>query len=138
VEARSRAAYDGGVSDAPGLPGIAAGLVAAGAPLAGELFPQGDLDGRWFDDVHGVDWRLVTVDPGAAGLDPGLVDWFGAIGGTVVDVADTARDLAAWFDAHDVRWALQRPDFHLFGAAADPTGAVGLLADVRRQLGTVR
>ncbi len=128
------AAYDGGVSDAPGLPGIADGLVAAGAPLAGVLFPQGNLDGRWFDDVHGVGWRLVTVDPGAADLDVGLVDWFGAIGGTVADVAGAATDLAAWFGAHDVRWALQRPDFHLFGAAADPAGAAGLLADLRRQL----
>ena len=128
------AAYDGGVSDAPGLPGIAGGLVATGVPLAGELFPQGDLDGRWFDDVHGVGWRLVTVDPDAAALDPALVGWLGTIGGTVVDVAGAADDLAAWFKAHDVRWALQRPDFHLFGTATDRAGAAGLLADLRRQL----
>ena len=41
------------------------------------------------------------------------------IGGAVVDVGDTAEDLVAWFAAHDVRWALQRPDFHLFGTATD-------------------
>jgi flavoprotein hydroxylase len=128
------AAYDGGVSEAPGLPGIAGGLVASGAPLAGELFPQGNLGGRWFDDVHGVGWRLVTVDPDAAGLDPALAGWLGTIGGTVVDVAGAAEDLAAWFEAGDVRWALQRPDFHVFGTAADVASAAGLLADLRRQL----
>ena len=128
------AVYDGGVSEAPGLPGIPSGILAAGAPLAGELFPQGDLDGEWFDDVHGAGWRLVTVDPHAAGLDPAVVGWLGTIGGTVVDVANVATDLAPWFDAHEVRWALQRPDFHLFGAAADRPGAAALLADLRRQL----
>lgn len=128
------AAYDGGISDAPDLPGIEAGLIATGAPLAGELFPQGRVGGRWFDDVHGVGWRLVTVDRDATGLDPALVDWLTTIGGAVVDVTDSTEDLAAWFGAHDLRWALQRPDFHLFGTATDPAGAAALVEDLRRQL----
>jgi 2-polyprenyl-6-methoxyphenol hydroxylase-like FAD-dependent oxidoreductase len=128
------AAYDGGLSDVPSLPGIASGLVGAGLPLAGQLFPQGDLDGHWFDDVHGVGWRLVTVDPDSTALDPALVRWFGTIGGTVVDVAGVAKDLATWFESHDLRWALQRPDFHLFGTAPSSKGASRLLADLRRRL----
>jgi 2-polyprenyl-6-methoxyphenol hydroxylase-like FAD-dependent oxidoreductase len=128
------AAYDGRVSDVPGLPGIASGLVAVGAQLAGELFPQGDVGGRWFDDVHGVGWRLVTVDPTATDLDPALVGWLSIIGGAVVDVTGESKDLAAWFDAHDLRWALQRPDFHLFGTATDRAGAEGMLAALRRRL----
>jgi 2-polyprenyl-6-methoxyphenol hydroxylase-like FAD-dependent oxidoreductase len=128
--------YDGGVSDAPELPGIAGGFVAAGAPLAGRLFPQAELADGWFDDVHGVGWRLVTVDPDAAAFspDPVLADWFAGIGGAVVDVRDRATDLQAWFGAHGVRWALQRPDFHLFGAAADLAGAAVLVAEVRRRI----
>jgi hypothetical protein len=74
-----------------------------GAPLAGALFPQGSVDGRWFDDVHGAGWRLVTVDPDTAALDDAAGAWLGTIGGTVVDVAGTADDLAAWFATHDVR-----------------------------------
>jgi 2-polyprenyl-6-methoxyphenol hydroxylase-like FAD-dependent oxidoreductase len=128
------AMYDGGVSDVPGLPGIASGLVAVGAPLAGELFPQGDLDGRWFDDVHGAAWQLVTVDPDCTGLDAALAGWFESIGGTVVDVSGAAPDLAAWFEAHDARWALQRPDFYLFGTSKDLKGATALLTDLRRLL----
>jgi flavoprotein hydroxylase len=128
------AAYDGGVSDAPGLPGITSGLVADGAPLAGELFPQGDLAGDWFDDVHGVGWRLVTVDPDSVRLDSALVRWFGTIGGAVVDVTDMGNDLTAWFEARGLRWALQRPDFYLFGAATGLESAAGLLTDLRRRL----
>jgi 2-polyprenyl-6-methoxyphenol hydroxylase-like FAD-dependent oxidoreductase len=137
-DAAMAAAYDGGVGAAPSLPGIASGLVAAGAPLAGDLFPQADLGGRWFDDVHGPGWRLVTLEPGAAGLDAALVDWLGTIGGTVVDVTGVAGDLSRWCADRGVRWALQRPDFHLFGAAADPAGATALLVDLRRQLAPAR
>jgi len=143
------AAYDGNVSPAADLPGIAAGLVADGDPLAGRLFPQGDLGGRWFDDVHGAGWRLVTIDsetpgperPGSGatksgqhGFDPGLARWFATIGGTIVDVAGPSDALTTWFADNDVTWALQRPDFHLFGAAADPAGAAALVADLRRRL----
>jgi 2-polyprenyl-6-methoxyphenol hydroxylase-like FAD-dependent oxidoreductase len=128
------AAYDGGISDVPGLPGIASGLVASGAPLAGEVFPQGEVGGRWFDDVHGVGWRLATVDPQAADLDPGLVEWLGTIGGMVVEVTDASKSLAAWFEGHDLRWALQRPDFNLFGTAPDLAGAAELLVALRRRL----
>jgi 2-polyprenyl-6-methoxyphenol hydroxylase-like FAD-dependent oxidoreductase len=128
------AMYDGGISDVPGLPGIAEGLVATGSPLAGEVFPQGQLDGRWFDDVHGAGWRLVTVDPDWTGLDPAVVDWFKDIDGASIEVTSASTDLAAWFENHGVRWALQRPDFHLFGTAEDRDGAMALLVELRRQL----
>ena len=128
------AGYDGSVSDAPPRPGIESGLVAAGSPHAGVLFPQGHVDGRLFDDVHGAGWRLVTDDPGSAGLDSDLLEWFGAIDGTVVDVSHSSDDLVAWFASHSARWALQRPDFHLFGTAADLAGASDLLHELRSRL----
>jgi 2-polyprenyl-6-methoxyphenol hydroxylase-like FAD-dependent oxidoreductase len=128
------ATYDGRISDAPGLPGIASGLIAAGTSLAGELFPQGELDGLWFDDLHGVGWRLVTVDSDWTSLDPALDDWLETIGGSVIHVTGSAPDLVAWFEIHDVTWALQRPDFYLFGTAVDLDGAAALLTNLRRQL----
>ena len=76
----------------------------------------------------------MTVDPDAGALDPGLAGWFASIGGAVVDVADTAPELTDWFGARGVRWALQRPDFHLFGAATDVAEATLLLDDLRHQL----
>ena len=139
AEAKARddamaAAVTDEVSEVADLPGIASGFVLAESTRAGELFPQGNLGGRWFDDVHGAGWRFVTVDPDAADLDSSVVDWLDSIGGTVVDVRDNAPDLAAWFVNNDVQWALQRPDFYLFGTATDVVGAAKLVADLRRRL----
>jgi 2-polyprenyl-6-methoxyphenol hydroxylase-like FAD-dependent oxidoreductase len=132
------AAYDGGVGDIPNLPGIASGLVSARSPFSGELLPQGVLDGRWLDDVYGTGWGLVTVDADLIGLDPALVAWFETIGGTIINLITEATDLSAWFEVHDVRWALRRPDFYLFGTATDRDGAEALLTDLRRQLRATR
>jgi flavoprotein hydroxylase len=128
------ATYDGGVSDAPDLPGLTSGLIATGAPLAGALFPQGLLDAGWFDDLHGVGWRLVTVDPDAATLDADVATWFATIDGKIVNVAAGATNLVDWFDAHGVRWALQRPDFYLFGCATDTSSASALLTTLHQRL----
>jgi 2-polyprenyl-6-methoxyphenol hydroxylase-like FAD-dependent oxidoreductase len=122
------------VSEVADLPGILSGLIDPGSARAGELFPQGDLGGRWFDDVHGVGWRFVTVDPDAGDLDPSLSEWLGSIGGAVVDISETATDLATWFVANDVRWALQRPDFHLYGTASDVAGAAQLVVGLRGKI----
>ena len=103
-------------------------------PARRRAVPAGRARRAWFDDVHGVGWRLVTVDSDSSGLDPALVGWFETIGGVVIDVTGAAADLVAWFEAHDVRWALQRPDFYLFGTAPDLQGAAPLLADLRGQL----
>ena len=128
------AAVTGEVSEAPAQPGLDAGVLHPESPMAGEQFPQADVEGRPFDDVHGAGWRLVTDQQDRAALDVDLVDWLGSIGGTVVDVGETAPALSAWFDTHGVRWALQRPDFHLYGTAVDATGAAALLDHLRRQL----
>jgi 2-polyprenyl-6-methoxyphenol hydroxylase-like FAD-dependent oxidoreductase len=128
------AAVTGEVSEVPGQPGLVAGLVHADSPMAGEQFPQFPLDGRAFDDVHGAGWRLVTDDPDAAALTPEAVDRLSALGGRVVALGDTVPELSAWFDAHGVRWALQRPDFHLYGTATDAAAAAELLTQLHRQL----
>jgi 2-polyprenyl-6-methoxyphenol hydroxylase-like FAD-dependent oxidoreductase len=121
--------YDGTAGDAPDPPGIPSGLIADGSPHRGELFPQLLVDGRWLDDVHGAGWRLVTADPAAGSIDEARGSWFTSLGGAVVVV-----DGATWFDAHGARWALQRPDFHLFGTATDAAGAAALLDDLQRRL----
>ena len=139
AEAKARddamaAAVTDEISAVADLPGIASGVVDAGTTRAGELFPQGTVGGRWFDDVHGAGWRLVTVDPDAADLDSSLADWLDSIGGTVVDLRGTAPDLAAWFVDNDVQWALQRPDFYLYGTARDLAGAAQLVESLHRWL----
>ena len=124
-------------TDVPDLPGPTSGLVHPASPHAGALFVQGVIDGRPFDDVHGAGWRLVSCGPDAPDasvLAGGLVEWFDAIGGKVVNVDGPDSVFGRWFGDHGTRWALQRPDFHLYGTATDATGADRLLADLRSQL----
>jgi flavoprotein hydroxylase len=121
----------------PDLPGPEGGVVHPTSPHAGHLFVQGLVDGRPFDDVHGSGWRLVTTEAGAVGdatFPTELLTWFHSIGGAVVAVDDSDEVFGRWFDEHDARWALQRPDFYLYGTAGTVTDAAALLADLRSHL----
>ncbi len=122
------------LSEAPPLPGIDDGLIHHGAPHAGSLFVQGTVNGLWLDDVHGAGWRLVTVDTGHA-VQPDVQRWFEDIGGRVVALADPDDTYRHWFDEHETLWALQRPDFHLYGTAVNAVDASALVVDLREQLG---
>jgi flavoprotein hydroxylase len=148
-EAAARdAAMAGGAGQAeapPPLPGVTAGVVRDGDPLAGRLFVQGRVPGpggpALLDDLVGVGWRLVaTAATPPQPLPVAVGAWFRDLGGEIVVVA-AADDLdgtyAEWFAAHGVAVALQRPDFHLFGASADAAGAPALLADLRATLDRV-
>ena len=133
------ASYDGSVTDIPPFPGVSAGIILQGSPEAGDLFLQADVerDGvrTRFDDAVGAGWRLVTNSPVA--LDRELADWFASIGGAVVVVGGSAELTDAdgaygtWFAEHDVAAVLQRPDFVLFGTAADATGTADLVRSLR-------
>ena len=122
-------------------PGPAAGIVHPSAPTAGRLAPQSWVGERRFDDVHGLGWRLLTVDD-PAGLDtvvaPGVLDWFASIGGAVHGLGDDTNDsdgtARRWFAHHGVAWALQRPDIVLYGASVDADGAADLLDHLRHDL----
>ncbi|MFN7149449.1 MAG: hypothetical protein ACK4V6_08205 [Microthrixaceae bacterium] len=128
------AAVTGEVSEAPGQPGLDSGLLHRDAPMAGEQFPQAQIGGRRFDDVHGAGWRLVTDDPHTGDLAAEAVERLASIGGTVIAVGDTAPELSDWFVGHGVHWALQRPDFHLYGTAEDAAAAAELVNHLHRQL----
>jgi hypothetical protein len=119
----------------PSLPPYSDGLIELASPHAGHLFVQGTDEGRPFDLAHGVGWRLVTIDSGFT-LDPDEAKWFDSLGGRVVHLAAPDQTYRRWFDEHEVTFALQRPDFYLFGTAASPAAAMDLLAALHRQLST--
>jgi 2-polyprenyl-6-methoxyphenol hydroxylase-like FAD-dependent oxidoreductase len=116
------------------LPGIAEGLVDPTSPLAGDLFVQGSVGGRPFDDVFGAGWRLVTVTGADEELEPYLVEWFESIGGRVVAINEHTSSITRWFADHGAAWALQRPDFRLYGTATSAQGASTLLEKLHSQL----
>src|SRR5262249_16616093 len=119
---------------APPAPGIHGGLAHPSAPHAGVLFVQGTVAGRPFDDAHGAGWRLVTIDPEAAAIGSAAREWFESIGGRVVVLTDPDPTYQRWFAEHGATSALQRPDFHLYGAATTPDAAAALLDDLRDNL----
>lgn len=134
-DAQMAARFDGTASETPPPPPLTSGCISGTGTAAGELFPQPILDDGHFDDVHGVGWRLITIeDPERNGaLDPELGEWFAGIGGRIVAI-DPSPELANWFASRSATHVLQRPDFHLFGAAADPAGAAHLVAELRDRL----
>ncbi len=144
------------VTEQPPLPGLAGGVRHPTSPHAGELFVQGDVAigglRLRFDDHAGTGWRLVARAGAVPPLVPELAAWFERIGGRIVVVADpdagdgARRDPAAvddpdgtygaWFATHEAVAALQRPDFHLYGTAADAHAVVDLLGHLRASLDT--
>jgi 2-polyprenyl-6-methoxyphenol hydroxylase-like FAD-dependent oxidoreductase len=128
------AALAAGATPAPAAPGMSSGLIDPDSPYAGHLFVQGAVGGEPFDDVHGVGWRLVTLHGDEHRIDGGARAWFESIGGRVVAVSPADDTLRRWFSDHAVAWALQRPDFHLYGTADGPGAAGKLLARLRDHL----
>lgn len=132
------AGVTGEASDVPDLPGIDAGFVHPESVDAGSLFVQGSSGGDRFDDVHGVGWRLVTLDGPIADLDADGVEWFDSIGGSAVAVGHADPLYVRWFAEHATTWVLQRPDFRVYGTAGDAAAADRLLGDLRRHLAAGR
>jgi len=56
------------------------------------------------------------------------------MGGRLVVSDPSDAVLGRWFAEHDVTWALQRPDFHLYGTATSAEEASVLLAALRHRL----
>ena len=124
---RERARAGAPTTAADLIPPIVDGAIARGTPGAGERFVQpwvATHNGRaLLDDVTGHGWRLFVRDArpddhAAAALAPLDV--------TVVDVGAVADDgtLQRWLDERGARAALVRPDFYVFGTAADDVGAL--------------
>jgi 2-polyprenyl-6-methoxyphenol hydroxylase-like FAD-dependent oxidoreductase len=127
----------------PPLPGIERGVVDRSTPLAGGVSIQGtlDIDGPVpADDVTGTGFVLVSSAPVSANVDPSLLEWFGSIGGTVVDLAlgtpgpDVGGRYGRWLSRHGVVAVLQRPDFYVYGSAASANSIEELLTGLRDHL----
>ena len=131
-DAGMAAMVTGELTPAVALPGPTDGCLATGTPHAGELFVQGTVDGRPFDEVHGPGWCLVTTSTEVVGVD--AEQWFASIGGHVVALVRPDETHRRWFATHDASWALQRPDFRLYGTATDADGADRLIQRLRADL----
>ncbi|HVH06314.1 MAG TPA: bifunctional 3-(3-hydroxy-phenyl)propionate/3-hydroxycinnamic acid hydroxylase [Myxococcota bacterium] len=125
-----------------GAPGMTTGLLGAGG---GPLFVQDRvaLAGRsgLFDDVVGRGFVLVSPhgDPSRE-LDAELAAWFASVGGRTAHVGadapvqDANGSYQRWFRGAGAAVALQRPDFYVFGTAADLAGTAELVRTLRAKL----
>jgi 2-polyprenyl-6-methoxyphenol hydroxylase-like FAD-dependent oxidoreductase len=120
-------------AEVPPLLPIQAGIIDPRSPHAGRLFPQGRVDGKRFDDVYGTGWRLIALGD-TPQVDDEAARWFDTIGGQVVTVPADDPVYGTWFAAHSCTAALQRPDFHLYGTAADPQQTGALLSGLRARI----
>ena len=128
------------------IPGLGAGLIAAGAPLAGKVLPQPmvALPGAepiLFDDLTAPCWRLVIsgaiTAPALAALVtvathhsmPVIVvdDAPGPGGDTALRVSERDGLLRRWLHAAGCIGALVRPDHYVFGGFDSAAGAATLL-----------
>jgi flavoprotein hydroxylase len=123
-----------GSAPAPGLPAIGSGFIHPTAPHAGKQFVQGRDGGRLFDEVHGNGWRLVVLGAPVETVGRNEVSWFESVGGRVIRLADPDPRFVGWFDEHATSYALQRPDFYLYGTAQTGEQATTLLGDLRVHL----
>ncbi|HEX6712611.1 MAG TPA: bifunctional 3-(3-hydroxy-phenyl)propionate/3-hydroxycinnamic acid hydroxylase [Thermoleophilaceae bacterium] len=124
---------------APGLPGLAGGVRAADAPLAGELAVQGvvRLRGRSgrFNDLVSDGFVLVSRrSPALADEQLAFLDRIGADVVALDELEDLDGRLTNWFDQHRLEAVLLRPDHYVFGAVTSPESLPALVADLRAQL----
>lgn len=120
----------------PENPDLADGLLADGTPLAGKLWPQGEVSyhgvyGR-FDTVVGNGFVLMSAAPLEEVLGPGRMEQLAAIGCRVVALDDPHFEdseglYSAYFETNRLAALLARPDFSLFGTVADVRDAPGLV-----------
>jgi 2-polyprenyl-6-methoxyphenol hydroxylase-like FAD-dependent oxidoreductase len=123
------------------LPGLAAGLRAADAPLAGARALQGtvrlgDRSGR-LNDLVGHGFVLLARQPAALPAEhTRFLERIGAQLIVLEDLDDLDGRLTAWLEEHGVEAVLVRPDRHVFGAVATLDSLPTLVDDLRAQLHT--
>ncbi|SFL79856.1 3-(3-hydroxy-phenyl)propionate hydroxylase [Bradyrhizobium sp. NFR13] len=129
------------------VPPLQTGLLTRGSRAAhGTLFPQPWVrttqGRRRLDSVAGTGWRLVLDTRNAPEIGTDLQAILARLDirtiriGSCTDDGFTEEDgvLAAWFDRHDCRAALVRPDHYVFGVAHDVSTLGSLLTDLAERL----
>jgi 3-(3-hydroxy-phenyl)propionate hydroxylase len=129
------------------VPPLQTGLLAFPLCAAhGTLFPQPWIrtaEGRRrLDSIAGAGWRLVLDTRSELELSPDLQAIMTRLDIRPIRIGPAADDvlteedgvLAAWFDRHDCRAAIVRPDHYVFGVASETSALDALLTDLAERL----
>ncbi|MBQ0959835.1 bifunctional 3-(3-hydroxy-phenyl)propionate/3-hydroxycinnamic acid hydroxylase [Ideonella sp. 4Y11] len=140
------------------LPDLSAGLIAAGSPGAGSLFPQPrvrsvpDGDTGWLDDVGGGGVRVLAGDDALTPADVrAFEEALSPLQGRLLRLIDPAVDsapaepglliaeeqslLVDWLRGLGARFAIVRPDHQVYATAASVPGALRHLAELAAAIG---
>ena len=121
------------------IPDLAGGLIAAGAPAAGTLFPQPDivtLRGKArLDDALAPEFFIAAASPIALGaLTPASLAIWNRLRGQRIVIKETGTLFSDWLDRYDITAAVVRPDRAVYGGARTPDELNALIATLDRQL----
>lgn len=124
---------------ATALPGLAGGLRASDAPLAGVRAVQGTVrlggrSGRVNDLTEHGFVLLARRRPALPDEHARFLERIGAQLVVLEDLDDLDGRLTAWLEEHSVAAVLIRPDCYVFGAAATFDSLPSLVDDLRAQL----
>ena len=142
---RDEAFWSGQVPPPPPFPALRGGALADPPDrLTGTLAPQGRIErggqrGR-FDDICGPGWTLLTRTAAGTHLAGPDAAFFAAIGGRVVLVAeteDTEGTYREFFEVNGLAAIVYRPDFRIFGTAAEDAEIPALVSRLRDRLAAV-
>ena len=128
------------------VPGFEDGVIAQGAPAAGDAFGQArvrynGVEGQ-FDDVAGRGWLILARngDPDAALSPEDTAFWRSLdgktlrLGGGRGDVHDLDGYYTSLFDAYGCDVLLKRPDYYIYGGARSVNEMSGLFKTLRARL----
>jgi 2-polyprenyl-6-methoxyphenol hydroxylase-like FAD-dependent oxidoreductase len=142
---RDEAFWSDQVPPPPPFPVLRGGALADPPDqLTGTLAPQGRIErggrrGR-FDDICGSGWTLLTRTAAGMRLAGPDAAFFAAIGGRVVSIAET-EDIAGtyreFFETNGLAAIVYRPDFRIFGTAAEDAEIPALVSRVHERLAAV-
>jgi hypothetical protein len=142
---RDEAFWSGQIPESPPFPALRGGALADPADrLTGTLAPQGRLErggrrGR-FDDIYGSGWTLLTRTATEVHLAGPDAAFFAAIGGRVVSITET-EDIEGtyreFFKVNELAAIIYRPDFRIFGTAAEDAEIPALVSRLHDRLSAV-
>jgi 2-polyprenyl-6-methoxyphenol hydroxylase-like FAD-dependent oxidoreductase len=139
---RDEAFWSGQVPPPPSFPALRGGVLADPPDLlTGTLAPQAKINHQGttarFDDVYGHGWILLVRAGVHANLDTDGAAFLATIGGQIISVTaaeDVENRYERFFTETGLSAVLYRPDFRIFGTAADDAEIAKLVTKLRDRL----
>ncbi len=121
------------------IPDLASGLIATGAPAAGTLFPQPEVDTeqgpKRLDDTLAPEFLIAAASSDALkALTPDSLALWSKLRGQLLVIEETGSLFSGWLNQHGIVAAVVRPDRAVYGGARTADELNALVASLAKQL----